>query len=1244
MTLGDRILALLSDGHPRTAREIAQELTSTRQEVNQVLREELRGQVRQSANYRWSLASGNEGARPGPDAPDHFLSRLCVYYLECLSLDEDVGYSTFASSRYRLQYAEVTHLSLTGGSPSFEATGEARSLINSVRRSRFRKQLVLGYPIRLRLQRAPSGWMGYFVDPVFVYHVDHRTEGAEGIEPDAYPLVNPAVVRSFAEGGGGRSDVMSEVAALSEELSLGTAGEGPPPLDEMAARLRDLRPEWDWLEDLDPEALSRGDSIADLHEQGIYNRAIILTSERPPFTLGLETELALLRRVQESEYLNTALRYWLGDDRSADSTQAPDPPPLIEILPLNSEQRAAVESALVNPVTVITGPPGTGKSQVVSSILVNCAWHGQKVLFASKNNKAVDVVEERVNSLGPRPVLLRTGSNVHQTKLADYIDSLLSSTTTDEDHVRHRESVRLLDRIEEREGLLREHVSEFMRARNSVDAYDQLAESVRALHSTGFVEFVEGGKADLAGLDTEHDRLSAALRECVRGNASLFGQVLWPFLKGRRLESANTVLKDAGSVLSVPECAPPSDQVTWDNLGRWLDWLGLLSGAFDDLALLRRYGDVFCHLRSLRPLEAVAVDRLKISNEKSTISEEVWGTWLRLQPGRLSPEDRRALSDYVAALRLIISVSANEADRRPIASLIGRLQRLYPQVSSKLNCWAVTSLSARGRVPLEAGFFDLVVFDEASQCDIASAIPLLYRAKRVVVIGDPMQLAHISRITAGQDIQLLAKHELSESPTFTYSRESLYSLGRRAARPISLKDHHRSHADIIGFSNKHFYQGDLRVATRYDRLRTPVAGGPAIRWVDVRGRTRRPSGGSAVNEAEVDAVVQELRRLVVEMKYDGTVGVVTPFRAQADLIRERVVSDDALAPALMKAEFEANTADRFQGDERDVMLFSPVMSTGASEGAVRFLNRERNRFNVAVTRARAALVVVGNKALAQTGDVEYLRNLAAYVDGLGQATADEHAAPQDLGPTYPPTVDREQVSDWEVELYSALYEAGLRTVPQWPVEQYRLDLALFDPANDRKLDIEVDGERFHREWDGELARRDQIRNQRMFELGWDVIRFWVYEVRDDIDGCVEKVRNWLGGMPTISEALAVPIQSQSLAPEASEEYAGSVFSSAAGIADGPRRHLSRTGQMLRRAFEQRRRVRITYTNAEGQTSERTISVYGIGRGYVEAYDSKRRTERTFRIDRISSATQTDESYTVPETYHESGWTTGSRRE
>ena len=87
-----------------------------------------------------------------------------------------------------------------------------------------------------------------------------------------------------------------------------------------------------------------------------------------------------------------------------------------------------------------------------------------------------------------------------------------------------------------------------------------------------------------------------------------------------------------------------------------------------------------------------------------------------------------------------------------------------------------------------------------------------------------------------------------------------------------------------------------------------------------------------------------------------------------------------------------------------------------------------------------------------------------------------------------------------------MYERGLRPIPQFSVSPYWLDFAII--AGDRKLDIEVDGEMYHRDWNGTLMRRDRLRTQVLLEQGWHVIRFWVYELRDDIEGCVQRIVDW----------------------------------------------------------------------------------------------------------------------------------------
>ena len=103
------------------------------------------------------------------------------------------------------------------------------------------------------------------------------------------------------------------------------------------------------------------------------------------------------------------------------------------MLPLNTEQRQAVVQGLSAPLTVVTGPPGTGKSQVVTSLLANMAWQGGSVLFASKNNHAVDVVESRANDLGPHPLLLRLGKEEHHARLAQHLTAALAESASPDD-------------------------------------------------------------------------------------------------------------------------------------------------------------------------------------------------------------------------------------------------------------------------------------------------------------------------------------------------------------------------------------------------------------------------------------------------------------------------------------------------------------------------------------------------------------------------------------------------------------------------------------------------------------------------------------------------------------------------------------------------------------------------------------------------------------------------------------------
>lgn len=1100
-----RIAMALQAKPGMTAKEIAIALGADKTLVNSLLYGVLNGKVFQDQKYRWFPAEKKEippssVSREQVNTP---LARMCHYYLACLGQGDEAGISVFAFNQYGApDYCELTALS-EGDDPGIFQSPDAQRLIAALRKDKSRLALYFGYPTTLKKVTSKKGWEGFFVEPLILIPVEFD-DGLQGRPrlAQGFPLINLKALKRLT--GVEREGIMEELVQLEEELGLTVEGELPE-IDEIVQRLAAIRPEWQWQEPCNPAALVSAPPLSKADQEGIYNRAVLVVAERSPYTQGLESELKGLAQLQESVYANTALGQWISNAIPPRGSATQDA--LVEVMPLNSEQRQAVKQALANPITIITGPPGTGKSQVVADILINAAWQGKRVLFASKNNKAVDVVEVRINNLGPRPILLRVGSNQYQTKLAEYLLDLLAATATPEDRMAYDEALAKQKALESQETMLATKEREVIALRNRVDEAERGVETARA--HLGSSIFAAVPSINFAALNQANVQLALSVKAAAKEAQPLPMRILWKFFRERRFDALSLTAARVTSTINLFNVPMPAGQPDDSSIPEWVLASDALTEKIESAEQAKAYFEALELLQRATSLEQLAKVHGEIIAKMAANAERLWSAWLRLQPTKLSQNDRQLLHKYSALLKMVI---ATGVDGKLGPKAFNEYQNLFPKVAHLLPCWAVTSLSAKGKIPFEPGFFDLVIFDEASQCDIASALPLLYRAKRAAVIGDPKQLSHISGLPKGQDQKLLEKYKLlGDYPHWAYSYNSLFDLasGYAAGEDIvSLRDHHRSHADIIEFSNEFFYESRLRVATRYNLLCRPAAEPAGVRWINVSGQTIRPSTGGAFNREEAKAVVAELRRLVIERGYQGSVGVVSPFRAQANLIREMALSDQSLAEELARHEFLSDTVHKFQGDERDLMIFSPVVSKGISPGAIGFLKNNGNLFNVAITRARAMLLVVGDLSEASHCEVDYLARFAQYTLDLREKQYVGLAvANPDLGSEYPKVSNPEQVSDWERLLYRALYKVGVRTIPQYQVEKYALDLALIIDENMR-LDIEVDGERYHRAWDGELCRRDQMRNHRLYELGWDVMRFWVYEVRDDLAGCINKVLTW----------------------------------------------------------------------------------------------------------------------------------------
>lgn len=1102
-TTSTKIITFLKANPGSKARDIAKAIGIDKTEVNKFLYGQLRDQCKQDSAYNW-FVKGDEKAKESvttPTSVDTPLSRLCNYYLSCIAEDSGAKVSVFAQSKHDLDYKELESLPTSFEDVSdFYKSAEVQSFLGVAKRDKS-KNLYFGYPVALSHAHSnKSDWEGYFVNPVFLFPIKIQEDGNEISIDFNFPTINRAVFERVTNAKG--EELAREFVTLEEEL--GISGEGEQlELDELVQRLRSLRPEWQWIEETDPSNLSKLPSLQECTNEGILNRAVILKIQEPvnKFTQGLEYELNQLAKLSEQDYKDTALGQWIhrtiqsGSEKNLDS--------LLEVFPMNLEQREAVQNALVNNLSVITGPPGTGKSQVVTNLLINAAWQKKRVLFASKNNKAVDVVEGRVNNIGTRPLLLRLGGKGdYQDQLVSHLSNLLATKIDPQDEQDFTERKGKFEAIHTELLTIDSQINDLIVLRNTVDKLDRDIENVRTELSEDLFNFIRDKK--IVEVQSRVEEFTQDLKKVLNPNKSFFASLASFFFKKkiyREITIKNNKLKSSFLKIEVEQPSVPLDSL---NLEPWNLFLGTLEHRLNQIINLRKYFDALDELQRTESLEKLTQQRLGLIEGMSRESTDLWKLWLKLQIGRLSQSERLLLSQYRSTLQMVSEPNPTKAVWR---SYFG----LTEKVSHILSSWAVTSLSAKGRIPLAKGVFDLVVFDESSQCDIASALPLLYRAKQAVVIGDPKQLSHISLISKKQDERLLERYGLLDTHSdWAYSYNSLFDLASGLSQGnsiVDLRDHYRSHADIINFSNEFFYEGRLRIATRYNSLKRPKGEEMGVRWINVEGRAEKaPSGSGSQNKKEAEEVIAELKRLLSQ-GYKGTIGVVSPFRAQANLIT-RLVSDDAqLSTWLSTCEFISETVHTFQGDERDIIIFSPVVSSGMPIGSTVFLKKSGNLFNVAITRARAMLLVIGNYNAVLHSDVHYMEKFAQHVSEIGKHKNERSNQNYELGPEYPTVKNPERVSDWEHVFYKALHQSGIRAIPQYQEEMYTLDFALFD--GERKLNIEIDGEHYHKDWTGELCYRDQMRNQRMFELGWDVKRFWVYEVRDDLDGCLEKIKVWL---------------------------------------------------------------------------------------------------------------------------------------
>lgn len=261
--------------------------------------------------------------------------------------------------------------------------------------------------------------------------------------------------------------------------------------------------------------------------------------------------------------------------------------------------------------------------------------------------------------------------------------------------------------------------------------------------------------------------------------------------------------------------------------------------------------------------------------------------------------------------------------------------------------------------------FDLVVIDEAAQTTEPPCwIPIL-RSGRVVLAGDHCQLPPT----------VVSQEAVKQG----YSVSLMERLMSKETAPISrrLTTQYRMHDQIMSFSSDEFYAGSLTGSAQVaghllqdlPHVEANPITGTAIRFFDTAGshcsEQTESEGSSRENRGEAEYVAQQVSELLKSGVRPDEIGVITPYGAQARLLRELITERGV----------EVDTVDGFQGREKEAILISLVRSN--TEGELGFLTDTR-RMNVALTRARRKLIVFGDSST--LANLEFYNRLLEYFE------------------------------------------------------------------------------------------------------------------------------------------------------------------------------------------------------------------------------------------------------------------------
>jgi superfamily I DNA and/or RNA helicase len=611
---------------------------------------------------------------------------------------------------------------------------------------------------------------------------------------------------------------------------------------------------------------------------------------------------------------------------------------------LNASQYGAILNSNEKIVSVVSGPPGTGKSFTIANLAAEKVSKGKSILITSKNKEALDVIEEKIKGqLGIKNLCVNPSQDQNFAWMKDHLDFVLGR--------------------------------QYKRKNIQFSQIEVAFARFQKMHDN----HLEKEEKLMQQFRLERDYTASLDKGLSKRTTTAFRNRIFTY-RGKS---------------TIP---------LWESL--------------DD------------HYKRIEKIREKAISSLHLVN--SYMLEEGINQY------------RHDLREYLSFLR------ARARERKE--KLSKKIN--YDAVLKAFPVWLVRANDVSRVLPLKKEAFDILIIDEASQCDIPSIIPLIQRAKKVVIVGDVKQLTHLSFISKA--FERASKSEVPDNLKHLcqHRDRSILHLVQDHLDPqdrIQLNEHFRSQFPIIAFSNTEFYNERLDILTK-----RPISVAEHVQFVKTAGIREK-----GANPLEAKVLLDKIQSIITEEKdlpnaLKTSIGILSPFRKQVDYLFEQ------LAETFKINEIKAHkiivgTAFTFQGNERDVMLLSLSLDNEALGGSFTFLNR-KDVFNVSITRARNVQYIYHSFDPSQLKSDSTIANFFRFYDknledDLGRSTHDEFC----------------------IEVAEVLKEQGLKTWTNFNVSGVSIDL--LTQVEDQFIGIDLIG------FEGEMEDFYSLERYKMIERG-----------------------------------------------------------------------------------------------------------------------------------------------------------------